>query len=169
MLPELREALINQLPLQSFRNIADGDYIAARMAFGAELYLQALWSSQQALEKYLKAILLLRRIPWKEHRHSLSKPLLHLEAQFPLQLSPETRSLSGSLMTGTQTGTSRILTASRALQLMELDRAVWEVRRYCIPRDRRTTPKGTSIEVLDLKHIEDSDNHPPQAYQSPSH
>jgi hypothetical protein len=56
-----------------------------------------------------------------------------------------------------------------ALQLMELDRAVWEVRRYCIPRDRRTTPKGTSIEVLDLKHIEDSDNHPPQACQSPSH
>ncbi len=51
---------------------------------------------------------------------------------------------------------------------MELDRAVWEVRRYCIPRDRRTTPKGTPIEVLDLKHIEDSANHPPQGYQSPA-
>ncbi len=67
MLPELREALINQLALRSFRDIAEGDYIAARMAFRAELYLQALWSSQQALEKYLKAILLLRSIPWKEH------------------------------------------------------------------------------------------------------
>ena len=45
--------------------IADGDYIAARMACRAELVPQFLWSSQQAIEKYLKCTLLMHRVTAK--------------------------------------------------------------------------------------------------------
>src|SRR5258706_15902897 len=89
--PEVRERLLNEFALRSFRDVADGDYIAARMAYRAELLLQAYWSSQQALEKYLKAILLFRRIPQINRTHSLKKLLTKLESGFPVQLSVETR------------------------------------------------------------------------------
>jgi HEPN domain-containing protein len=57
----------------------------------AELLLQAYWSSQQALEKYLKGILLFRRIPRKKPTHSLKALLEELEAKFPIGLSKGTR------------------------------------------------------------------------------
>jgi integrase len=60
--PDLLDAHLNNFAMQCFRDIADGDYIAARMAFRADLIPQALWASEQAIEKYLKAILLLRRV-----------------------------------------------------------------------------------------------------------
>ena len=56
------EPWVNDFAIRSFRDIADGDYIAARMAYRAMLPVQFLWSSQQALEKYLKCILFIRRI-----------------------------------------------------------------------------------------------------------
>jgi HEPN domain-containing protein len=42
-----------------FRDAADEDYLIARMAARSGLQFQYCWSSQQAIEKYLKAILLL--------------------------------------------------------------------------------------------------------------
>ena len=45
---------LNSWAFRSFRDIADGDYIAARMAYRAQLPAQFLWASQQALEKYLQ-------------------------------------------------------------------------------------------------------------------
>ena len=44
---------LNSWAFRSFRDIADGDYIAARLAYRAQLPAQFLWASQQALEKYL--------------------------------------------------------------------------------------------------------------------
>ena len=52
------DALLNDFAERSFRDMADGDYIAARMACRAALVTQFLWASQQAVEKYLKGILL---------------------------------------------------------------------------------------------------------------
>ena len=40
---------LNSWAFRSFRDIADGDYIAARMAYRAQLPAQFLWASQQAL------------------------------------------------------------------------------------------------------------------------
>src|SRR6266571_4943728 len=65
------DALVNDFAVRCFRDIADGDYIAARMACRAALVMQFLWASQQAIEKYLKGILLLNRIPAKDVRHDL--------------------------------------------------------------------------------------------------
>ncbi|MFG6458115.1 HEPN domain-containing protein [Roseateles sp. BYS96W] len=56
---------LNDFARRSFLNIADKDYIAARMAVRAELMPQFLWASQQAIEKYLKFILLVNRIEAK--------------------------------------------------------------------------------------------------------
>jgi HEPN domain-containing protein len=43
---------------RSFRDVADGDYISARVCHRLDLKQQSLWGSLQSIEKYLKAILL---------------------------------------------------------------------------------------------------------------
>src|SRR5207249_2979149 len=73
---------INGFATQSFRDQADRDYIAARLACRAELMPQFLWASQQAVEKYLKAILLYNRIPVHKLTHDLSV-LLQLTEKLP--------------------------------------------------------------------------------------
>ena len=57
------EVLPNDFAIRCFRDIEDGDYVSARMAYRAGLTMQYLWASQQAIEKYLKCILLPNRIP----------------------------------------------------------------------------------------------------------
>jgi hypothetical protein len=42
-----------------FRDSADEDYLVARMALRSSLHYQFCWSSQQAIEKYMKAAILL--------------------------------------------------------------------------------------------------------------
>jgi hypothetical protein len=91
MSPEIRDAHLNDFALRCFRDTADGDYIAARMAYRADLIPQALWASQQAIEKYTKCILLLRRIVWNTPNHSLLRPLEKIEQQIRLRLTPDTR------------------------------------------------------------------------------
>src|SRR2546427_12007419 len=56
---------------RSFRDVADGDYIAARSLYNLELGQQFLWSAQQAIEKYLKSILLYNNQKAKRYRHNL--------------------------------------------------------------------------------------------------
>jgi len=81
-----RDALVNDFALRSFRDMADGDYIAARMACRAALLPQFLWASQQAVEKYLKCILLLNRIDAREAYHDLGKALDRIDASGKLSL-----------------------------------------------------------------------------------
>jgi len=124
--------LVNDFAIRSFRDTADGDYIAARMAFRAELVAQYLWSAQQAIEKYLKCILLLNRISAKDVRHDLSKGLSKINTSGKVSMS---------LTKGTQEFIVddlheyvRYLEVSHhafGLDIIRLDRAVWEVRRFC--------------------------------------
>ncbi|MBU0482592.1 MAG: hypothetical protein KKG47_15985 [Proteobacteria bacterium] len=72
-------ALLNDFAIRSFRDVADSDYIAARMAYRAQLVQQFLWSGLQAMEKYLKCILLLNRIKAKNVRHDLAVALRLIE------------------------------------------------------------------------------------------
>jgi len=80
------DKLINNFAIRSFRDIADGDYISARMASRSQLVVQYIWASQQAIEKYLKCILLLNRIPAAEMKHMLRKSLAKIEASPKLSL-----------------------------------------------------------------------------------
>jgi HEPN domain-containing protein len=94
---EVTHALLNNFALRSFRDIAGRDSIAVRMAYRAELLPQAFWASQQALEKYLKAILLFRRIPCKKPTHSLEKLLVGIEKVLRLDLSARARSFIAAI------------------------------------------------------------------------
>ena len=69
------DALLNDFALRCFRDSADQDYIAARMSYRAALIPQFHWSGLQAVEKYLKAILLLNRIEATSVNHDLNRAL----------------------------------------------------------------------------------------------
>jgi hypothetical protein len=56
------EILINNFATRSFRDTADGDYIAARLAYRAGLTQNFLWSSLQAIENTLNAYLFLTEL-----------------------------------------------------------------------------------------------------------
>jgi HEPN domain-containing protein len=79
MEPSELAAMVDDFANRSFRDMADDDYIAARMALRVELVPQFLWSSLQAIEKYLKAILLLNRTPSTRATHGVSALLTRVE------------------------------------------------------------------------------------------
>ncbi|ASK93081.1 hypothetical protein XcvCFBP7111P_17620 [Xanthomonas citri pv. vignicola] len=54
-------AKVNQFAIRCLRDTGDGDYIAARLSMRAYLYTQYLWAAEQAVEKYLKCILMQSR------------------------------------------------------------------------------------------------------------
>ena len=97
---------------------------------------QFLWAGQQTIEKYLKCILLLNRIEAKKVRHDLGKAMAKIKASGKLSLD---------LTRGTeeferldQYGQYRYLevsTVAFGIDLVTLDRAVWELRRCCTLRD----------------------------------
>ncbi len=127
-------SLIDDFAIRCFRNSADQDYLLARMAFRHDLPQQALWSSLQAIEKYLKCILLLRRIDGRSIHHSLDEALATLaRADVPLNL---TRASKEFIAHVDRFGECRYLEISVIVfggQVVDLDRVVWELRRYCTP------------------------------------
>ncbi len=133
------DQLLNDFAVRCFRDIADGDYVVARMASRARLVPQFLSASQQAIEKYLKCILLLNRIPATKVMHDLGKAIAKIEAsgKVTLDLTPVTKEFVERL---DGIGRFRYLEVSNVyfdLDLIKLDRAVWELRRFC---------------TLDIKH-----------------
>lgn len=127
-----RKLLINDFAIRSFRDEGDADYVSARMAFRAALST-SLWASQQTLEKYLKCILLLHRIPGKEVRHDLGRglELINASGKVTIDLTPNTQRFISHIDTF---GQYRYLEVSRFFDtshIVSLDRAAWELRRYC--------------------------------------
>ena len=137
--PEWR---LEDFAIRCFRNIADGDYISARMAFRAELIEQFLWASQQAIEKYLKCILLLNRIEARDVMHDLELAMEKIaNAAIDLDLSSATKKFIAYI---DEYGQFRYLEKSHfsfGREIVKLDRTVWELRRFCTvdvcPRDVR--------------------------------
>lgn len=125
--------LINDFARRSFRDVADQDYIAARVSYRAELAEPFLWCSQQALEKYLKAILLFNKRSAKRIRHDLEKALSRVNEITDIGFDlPE--DIIRFVKYVNQFGANRYLEYSTYLRpkcLIELDRTVWYIRRYC--------------------------------------
>ena len=123
---------INDFASRSFRDMADRDYIAARLACRAQLMPQFLWSAQQAIEKYCKYILLVNRIKAAAVRHDIQRALELMEnARFKVDLSHLSRTFIDHVA---EFGEYRYLDVSYAVHgyaLIDLDRAVWDLRRYC--------------------------------------
>jgi hypothetical protein len=129
---------LNDFATRCFRDIADGDYTAARMCYRARLISQFQWAGQQALEKYLKGILLFNRVKARNVRHSLETALQHT-AKLPFNVQLSEHTLRTIDYFGTY-GPHRYLEYSSIIggpKLVLLDEAVWELRRYCtVPRER---------------------------------
>jgi len=127
------EVLVNDFAIRSFRDQGDADYIAARMACRAALVTPFLWQSQQTVEKYLKCILLLNRIEARNVRHDLETAVAAIEqsGKIVIDLTQRTKEFIRHL---DDIGRFRYLEISHyafGAQLVYLDRAAWELRRYC--------------------------------------
>lgn len=123
---------LNSFATQSFRDQADRDYIAARLACRYELFPQFLWSSQQALEKYLKAILLYNRIKATKVKHDINEALKLTEGlPFKIELSKRSQKFFDQIA---NYGEFRYLDVPFHVYgyvLVDLDITVWELRRHC--------------------------------------
>ena len=165
---------LNSYALSVFRYTADNDYIAARQSFRAELYAQFLWSAQQAIEKYLKCVLVLNKVKLENNKglHSLNDLLNHFNwnhSLYSLRIRPESMKFIEHL--------DRCALSSRYLSapfyvlgehLCQFDAAVWDVRRYCEPLDFSfQLPDGSEKSLLDLnlKRIIESEEKPPQHFK----
>lgn len=127
------DLLVDDFAVRSFRDEGDADYIAARMACRARLVTPSLWASQQTIEKYLKCILLLNRIPAKHVKHDLAAAVAVIQSSGKLLLDLPSIAREFIEYIGAF-GRFRYLEASNVAfgrNLVLLDRTAWELRRYC--------------------------------------
>ncbi len=167
---EFRDRWLNSFAISSFRDTGDFDYITARIAYRTRLIQPFLWSSLQAIEKYLKCILVINRVSAKKLGHDLGKALDRAakELTFPLHLQDQTRSFIEHIDTY---GRFRYLETPfhvEPYEILRLDWAVWDIRRYCqvlnyeIEFDGQPSRNAMSIE---LARIDAAASAPPQHFK----
>lgn len=163
------EILLNNFATRCFRDVADADYIAARLSYRAGLFSQFQWSGLQACEKYLKGILLYNRIPSHEVGHSLKAAFeLAKGLPFEIELSDTSRSIIEHL---DDYGPNRYLIWSFEIygpKLHQLDKAVWELRRYCTVLNwKMEKDDGKQHEMLsqEIAVIRAAEKSPPQRHR----
>jgi hypothetical protein len=159
---------LNSFATRCFRNVADRDYIAARMCYRAGLISQFHWSALQAFEKYFKAILLYNRIKAKNIGHDLALAQKFAnKAPFNIKLSESSIKLLTHL---NDYGRYRYLETSYAIygpKLTELDKAVWELRRYCRVMNYQLTLQDKTLKnmlELEIQRNENAENYPFQEF-----
>ncbi len=157
------DAHLNSFATRCFRDIADRDYIAARMCYRAGLISQFHWSALQAFEKYFKAILLYNRIKAKNIGHDLALAQKFAnKAPFNIKLSESSIKLLTHL---NHYGRYRYLETSYSIygpKLTELDKAVWELRRYCRVMNYQLTLQDKTLKNMLELEIQRQASHDPQ-------
>lgn len=127
---------VNSFALRAFRDTADKDYIHARMAYRAKLFPQFHWSALHALEKYAKCISILIRIPRPTGKnaikHEVERSLELISDKIDIVLSEQTKKFIKSLeVYGARFRYLEVSWSIKDCELAILDRAVWELRRFC--------------------------------------
>ena len=145
-----KHARINDFAIRCFRDMGDGDYIAARMAMRAGLPSQFTWAAEQAIEKYLKCVLVLNRISARNLNHRIADALdrVNTELPFRFELFERERELFQRLV---ELEGDRYLIHSVhifAKDLLVLDGLVWRLRQYCQPLNLRNYFDTPSESVL---------------------
>lgn len=144
----------NHYAKRCFRDIADMDYISARVLYKNNCLDQFLVLSQQCLEKYLKAVLLFNDVPCKKSTHSLLFLFKECKRIKNIRLESETGKIIYLLE---DMENKRYLTYSlfgRSDYLQMLDRAVFDIRRFCQGDKEKMISLGMiSIEDLRRKKI----------------
>lgn len=158
------DAHLNDFARRSFRDEADHDYIAARMAYRAGLLSQALWSSLQAIEKYLKYILLVNRVlkPKERLGHNIvaARDLIHSSTTLKINFVNPRCEQYFQLVN--DVGANRYLEVSQySMQdhLHLLDTAVWSIRRFCTVL-QYALPDGKTALPFELQKINYAETRP---------
>ena len=155
-----RNALLNDFAIRCFRDTADRDYIHARLAYRAQLVPQFRWSALHSLEKYAKCILLLNRVKAKGVGHEVSGSLKRMKESgpYPISVSQQTDRFIDHLESGAQFRYFELSYSNTGRDVIKLDRAVWELRRYCQCLNYNITVNGRSISALDsnLQRLKDA-------------
>jgi hypothetical protein len=127
------EVLLNDFAIRSFRDPADRDYIHARLAYRHRLVPQFLWSALHCLEKYAKGILLINRVPAKKLGHEVSGAIERIRdyAKFEVKLSEAVIEFINRLETGAEFRYFEVSYWNEPYDVVRLDCAVSELRRYC--------------------------------------
>jgi hypothetical protein len=148
---ERDELLLNDFATRSFRNMADRDYIHARLAFRHRLIPQFQWSALHCLEKYVKAILLYNRIPSKEVKHEVSEGLSRLrgKTRFSIDLPAECLKFISRLESGAEFRYFEVSYYSVRQDLFLLDKTVCYLRRYCQVLDYSIGDGAREINMLE--------------------
>lgn len=155
-------AKLNTFALRSFRDEADHDYIAARMAYRAGLLSQFLWSSLHSIEKYCKCILVLNRASAKGLGHDIEKALDAVRQKTPCMvnfLDPRSDKFVQLL---NAVGAKRYLEVSQYSitdHLEILDSTVWSIRRFCSVVSY-PAPNGKDMLPFELERIKRAESEP---------
>jgi HEPN domain-containing protein len=145
-----RRLLNDDFVRRSFRDVADQDYILARMAFRSGLNLQVITLSHQAIERYLKAILLFNDLSVKAIEHDIVKGLAAVrnEISFVREIPVAVDEFVSLL----NRQASRYFEWSFGVSgrtILALDMSVWHIRRYCEDMHRlQRTADGTVREEI---------------------
>jgi len=133
-----------------FRDTADHDYIADRTCYRYRLDQQFLWASLQAIEKYLKAILLYNKINTSDLNHSVKKAYERVLAIPDIDFD-FTEEVTKFIEYIDDKGENRYFEFPFYLkgdELFMLDRTIWHIRRYCYYM--KTTIKDQNGTEIDL-------------------
>lgn len=117
----------------SFRDVADRDYIAARIVHKYDLWEQFYWMALQAIEKYLKAIILYHDGNTLRLGHDIVAALQTAESIKPLDMHISVRAKSFVAYLNGR-GENRYFSyplSTDGNELLHLDHTVWQIRRYC--------------------------------------
>lgn len=137
-MPYPMHILVNDFAIRSFRETADKDYITARMAYRARLIQPFLWSALHCLEKYVKGVLVLNRMNAKDLGHTVLPGIERMKrsGKFEIELSANTvQFIKGLEDYGAKYRYYEVSYEIEPFDIVRLDRAVWELRRYCQPLD----------------------------------
>lgn len=132
MIDKTLQNALDAIAREGFRDLADYDYISARVSFRLNLREQFYWSALQAVEKYLKAILLFNQQKVKDLGHSVVKASKRIKqhTHVPLTLVEDQLQFLGVLE---EFGNNRYGTRYTHIigyELPKLDRLIWTIRHY---------------------------------------
>lgn len=150
-------ALVNNFATRCFRDTADKDYVHARMAYRTDLMPQFFWSSLHCLEKYFKCVLLLARINGRKISHEITPAIDRINEKFEIHFTDQTNQFFKRLEHGARFRYLEVSWHSVGNELSPLDRAVWELRRYCNISLYNYTSNKVAVNKEKLKKIQSID------------
>ncbi len=160
-------AQVNDFVNRSFRDMADKDYIAARIAYRIGLDQQFLWSALQAIEKYLKAILIYNGLGATGLSHKLDKALKRVQEieDISFDFPKDVCEFIQYLNTHGQSRYFEFPYYTNGTELFSLDKTVWYIRKYCFYLRGKTKTlsgeEGDSLYYnLEKIHLKDYEEYP---------